>query len=531
MALPSFNITNFLTLISNCDNGTGWNITDVDTDIKVEGGGSGYDAIRNGGTITYTFPSAVDMSATDIHIRQWLQHTFPSYLHTKANGGIQLFIGDGSNTAYWYVGGSDNHNGAWQLFQADLSSAPDSGTLPSLSAITKFGFVLDHATAARNVSNTYWDIATFAKGYEIYGGTSGDNITWATLASADTGSTSDKQYGVVELIKGGAFYVNSGLWIGDSTGTSNTYFDGTNQTIIFYDLDEKIGLYKIVGSGNSTGETHVDLSGSVIKSASSSFLLDMSGANVTYFKMDGSTVENVSSSIFKSGQSIKGTVFSSCGTILHNGSNIENCTIVSSGIITVTSLGTFYNNLIDAPSGVTGVNCTNLDDLEDGVFQSSGTGHAVTLTDEITSDISMSWDNISTGYATINGSTGNEDIKVNVASGIKLTINVQEGKTAPKYYNTGAGTVEVVVQQIILALTGLPDGIEVRIRQGSFTLKHVQNVSGGQIVYNYTYVSDKKITVSFTGSGIIQSKTIKMTLKNSNQTSLVTFENDPSYST
>ena len=59
---------------------------------------------------------------------------------TKANGGIQLFISDGTNTAYWYVGGSDTHKGTWEIFQADLSATPDVGTLPTLTAVSSFGF-------------------------------------------------------------------------------------------------------------------------------------------------------------------------------------------------------------------------------------------------------------------------------------------------------------------------------------------------------------------------------------------------------
>ena len=223
MATPSFNLTGYLTTISTADTtGDGWNVSDVDTDIKVEGTGAHYDAIRNGGTLTYTFGSNADMSGTNTHIRLWMQHTFPSYLETKANGGIQLFIGDSSNTAYWYVGGSDTHKGSWEIFQADLSATPDSGTLPTLTAITKFGFVLDHATAARNVDNTYWDISTYGIGYEIYGGTSSDKVTLSTLASSDK----TNGYAVVQYDRG-VYFLNSGLYIGDTSSTNDCYFYGT----------------------------------------------------------------------------------------------------------------------------------------------------------------------------------------------------------------------------------------------------------------------------------------------------------------
>lgn len=465
MAIPSFNITGYLTVIDLCDTGTGWTITDVDTDIKVEGIGAGFDAIRDGGTIGYTFGTAQDMSGTDIHIRQWLMHTFPSYLETKAIGGIQLYITDGTNTAYWYVGGSDTHNGAWQLFQADLSATPDAGTLPTLTAITEFGFVLVHATSARNVANTYWDICTYCKGYEIYGGTSGDMITWLTLATADTGTTASKQYAVVDLVKGGALYLNSGLFIGDSISTNDTYFDGTNQVIIFYDADEKTGLYKIVGTGNATGTTSIDLSGSVIKSASSPFLLDVSGTNVSDFTMNGAKVENASACIFKTGQGIDGTVFTDAGTFTIGGSNFDNNTVNLSGLITVTSVGSFSKNLINLSTTAVSVSCVSSDYLDDCSFVSDGSNHAVDL-GTISANTSMSWNCMTTDYAVTNGSTGNEVILVSVDNGITLTINVAVGYTSPTYYNTGTGTV-VIVSSVTLTVGGVRSASDIYIYKTS----------------------------------------------------------------
>ena len=529
MAVPLFNISGYLTVIDLCDTGTGWDITDVDTDIKVEGVGAGFDAIRDGGTVGYTFGTAQDMSGADIHIRQWLMHTFPSYLQTKALGGIQLYITDGTNTAAWYVGGSDTHNGAWQLFQADLSATPDSGTLPDLTVITEFGFILVHATSARNVANTYWDICTFARGYEIYGGTSVDKVSWISTALADTGLTSSKQFGVVEIIKGGAFYLNSGFFIGDSLGTNDCYFDGTNKVIIFYDADEKTGLYKVVGTGNSTGVTDIDLSGASIISAGSPLLLDMSGVNVTSFLMNGAKVENASACIFKAGQEIDGTVFTDAGTFTIGGSNFDNNTINLSGEITVTSVGTSSKNLVNKATTAVAVNCTDLNDLDEWEFISDGSNHAVDL-GTISSDVAMGWNCTTAGYASSDGSTGNETILVNVASGITLTINVAAGATRPTVYNTGTGIVYIPLATYSLTFTGIPVGVEYRLRQGSYSLQHQQDVvSGATTPFNYEYTADYPVTVSFTGSGIIEPQIFTIILSDTDQIIPVNFNPDPSY--
>ena len=91
MATPTFNTSGHLTTISVADTiGSSWNISDIDTAIKVEGVAAHYDAIRDGGTLTYTFGAAADMSATDTHVRLWMQHTFPANLHTLANGSGKL---------------------------------------------------------------------------------------------------------------------------------------------------------------------------------------------------------------------------------------------------------------------------------------------------------------------------------------------------------------------------------------------------------------------------------------------------------
>jgi hypothetical protein len=393
MAIPSFNLTGNLDLITTSDTGANWDVTDVDADIKVEGVGAGFDAIRDGGTLTYTFPAAVDMSAANSHVRIWLQHLFAAFLETKALGGIQLFVTDGTGTNAYYVGGSDTYSGGFVLFQADLS-VPDVNGAANLAAITQFGFTLVHAVAARNVANTYWDLASYGFGYEFFGGTSGDKVTWITVANADTSTTASLQYGVVSWLYSGAMYLNSGLFIGDSATTADTYFDGTDETIIFYSANEKSGTYKVVGTGNATGVTHIDLSKAVIKSAATPFLLDMSGVNVTSFLMVGATIGNASQVILKSGQTVTASSFSDVGSITQGSSSFEDSTVSASGLVTVSG-GTFSGNTVKDSVAAISVTTADLDLLTGNSFTSAGTGHAVELTGLGTG--SMTWDNSISG--------------------------------------------------------------------------------------------------------------------------------------
>jgi hypothetical protein len=65
----------------------------------------------------------------------------------------------------------------------------------------------------------------------------------------------------------------------------------------------------------------------------------------------------------------------------------------------------------------------------------------------------MNYNNNDSGYAGTDGSTGNETILVNVASGQTLTINVGSGKSTPTIKNDGSGTVSVVAGQVTTTIT------------------------------------------------------------------------------
>jgi len=307
MATPTFNLN--LNIISACD-ADDWDGGDgaLDTVIFKQNGASLSIAVRDGGTAGYTHPSSSwNMSATDTHIRMWMIHTFVSNLETKTNGGIQLYVKDTSNNYnYYYVSGSNQHSGSWELLQADLAN-PDVDGSANLAVIEEFGWELVHATAARNITNTWWDYCVFGTGYEVKGGTDVDPITWDTLAAADLAAG----YGVVTLDRG-VFFVNAEIILGDTVGTDDCYFDGSDALVVFYSANESATLYKIVGDGNGTGDTEIIIDGTVIKSASNRFAFDMDATNLGALSMAGTKLDHAGLSFFKSGQSITGGVFNDC---------------------------------------------------------------------------------------------------------------------------------------------------------------------------------------------------------------------------
>jgi len=413
MATPNFNLN--YTVISTCDSDN-WDggIGAVEPDIKKQGTNSLAVAVRDDGSggISGTW----DMSATDTHLRLWVQYTFPATLDLKANGGIQLWVSDGTNTNYYYVGGSDTHNGSWELMQCDLAS-PDVDGSATLSAITSAGWEIVNATAARNVVNMFWDYFVFGTGYEIYGGTSGDKITWADLATADR----TNGYGMVQEVNG-VYFINGELKLGDSISTNDCYFDGDSELAVFYSANESTTLYKIEGTGNSTGTTDISIQGTVIKSAANRFVFDMNGANLTTFIFDASKLDNAGLCYFKASQTITNSVFTNCLQIDPSTSTFQKNTISN-------YIGTEGGALLWADS-------SNTKDL---IILNCDNGIEFTTT-----STPKTFDNI-----IFDDEVGNFD--VNDTSGSAVTVNLTNGSNANSY-NTG-GSVVTFASSVLLSMT------------------------------------------------------------------------------
>jgi len=97
---------------------------------------------------------------------------------------------------------------------------------------------------------------------------------------------------------------------------------------------------------------------------------------------------------------------------------------------------------------------TDLANITDCSFVSDGSNYGIDI-GTVSSTTSVNWNNFLSGYETgTTGSpvttttTGNEAIRVNVASGQTLTINVGSGYGIPSVRNDGSGTVNVVAGQV-----------------------------------------------------------------------------------
>jgi hypothetical protein len=307
MATPT--LTPGFAVLSTCDATTGWSAGTVDTEVVKQGTASLSGILRTTGLNTRTF-TATTFNAAGQHLRLWLNYASIGFLETKVNGGIRLFAQDTSgNIGYWYLAGKDTYDGGWILLQVDMDRAFDSvpGTSPNMASINRVGFTLNLTGAPRNATNTWYDYLVRGNGLTITGGTSGDPINWDGIATVDA----TNGYGAVRKVNG-VYFVNTDLIIG---GTTTTYFEDTNQLVVFEDMPVNANLYKLEPQG--TGTTTFNLTNSVIKSASQSYRFDLllDNANLNSLSFSGNSVVNADLVKFKSGQSITGCVFQNCNQV------------------------------------------------------------------------------------------------------------------------------------------------------------------------------------------------------------------------
>ncbi len=518
MAVPSY--TTDLTDIADLDSTGGTAVepdtlysggrspVEDDTDFPIQGSVHAsltLNAVAKGGILV---PGNSWTYAAGDYIFGWVIWLAPSTINTYANGGLSILLGS-SATVFnvYYIGGSDrspNPYGGWQNV-AILPTMTPNESAGTPTAYHYVGAAVDCISKVSKGNPLGFDVFRYGRGEILVdGGSSGDGYaTFAGMASANDNNSN--MWGLFQSIDGG--YRWKGLM---SFGSGSlTEFVDANASIVIDNTEWVSADFNRIEVSNASSVldwTAVNITSLGTTSKGEFEMLDNSAVSMT-----SCTFTDMGTFVFQSNAEPITTTFRRCGLVTQGGAPFTSCTF-------------------DEPSGTVGLLVNSINIVTKSTFNSDGTGHAVNL-GTISADVSVNWDNYESGYASSDGSTGNETILVSVDNGITLTINVQSGASTPTIMNTGSGTVDVVSGLVTLTLTGLLNGIEVRIRQGSYTIQHTQDVTGNQVSYSYSYVSDIPVSVSFTGAGIIQSKKLVFTLGSTDQTSLVTFELDPSYIT
>jgi hypothetical protein len=172
-----------------------------------------------------------------------------------------------------------------------------------------------------------------------------------------------------------------------------------------------------------------------------------------------------------------GETFTNCPSVTTTGSTISGSAFTNSPIV-VTSPA--HAALISGCS----------------VVKNAGTFHGITITGSV-ANITLSGLNF-TGFAASNGSTGNEAIYVNIASGT-INITIAGGGSTPSIRTAGA-TVNVVSGATV-TFTGLPTGCDIVILTSGTTTILQQVDAHGSTSYAWGYQGAPTVDVGFIKPG------------------------------
>lgn len=431
-------LTNIPTTISLAESTTGWNgdSFSLEPDIKVQGSNSIACAQTNSGINDLWYAGSWDLTAGE-HLRLWMNSSYVgAYGQTESLDGIQVYISDGTNTAYWTVGGSDTYGGGWTQLVVYTGNTPTSGTVPAGNT-TEVGIRINTHSKPRNVPANMWvDAWYYGDGYTITGGTSGDEIDWSHVAALDY----IEAYGVV--VRSEDIYFMAGD-ISVGSGATTTYFK-SSQKVQFTDKPVNSILYSITFQGSGC---NVDITGGAWGAAGiQDYVLDASDATINSFTLSGVQFEKSGLITFSSVTDIQNSVFNICGQVNP-------------------STGVFGGNSFSNYIGTTGAVLfpTSDSNFSDCDFINCDNGIEYDATSDATSPslVDMTFDDIG----------GNYDM--NNTSGAALTIALG-GTSNANSYNPGGSTV-TFLSSSTLTLT-------------------VKDETGSPVDVAHAYIDDNNIT-------------------------------------
>ena len=427
----------------------------------------------------------------------WTYYTAPTNITSWSTGGFRVGVGSADNNAEMFnAAGIDfglSPYACWQNTAIDPEGTSDQ-TIGTVTAAQYQNFaILPNVNAKITKGNPIAvDVVRYGRGQLLSTGTA---CTFTGMATFNDNSTTGR-YGLFSSLAG-AYRWKGLMQFGDASTTCT--FSDSNKAITVEDTPRVLAGFnkiEVYHASSSITWTSISISGvqtSITGSAPVSPGDFEAVANATIAKT-GCTFTDMGSFIYQSNSTVTDSVFRRCGEVTVDGAAIE---------------GTIFDN----PTGTTAVNAVPTDigtgGLENCTFNSDGTGYAVDLGTGVTTQ-TINWNNDVTSYASSDGSTGNEVIKVAVADDNTLTINANgTGTVSVHNASTGNGAVSVVTGQVDLtievkkpdttALTTEDANVYVTaaaggtLSVGTEIIKGFTNTSG-IITDTRSYVTDQPIT-------------------------------------
>jgi hypothetical protein len=373
------------------------------------------------GGFLYDDGAGNNVSAANTHVGLWVWVT-----HYAVLTDLRARLADGGNSNNY-----DEHQfplteypneGGWVRIWVDVSRTPEAtgGTGLTLTNLRYFGPVISIPAVGGNAQNLVLDaVDATATGLLLTGTTS----VFSDLVTADANATN--KYGVISSLSG-ILFCRARITIGSATATE---FSESNFVLIFpqqalvsntfmgltVDLQNAAtDVEFIAGSFQSPGAKKGDF----IVTGTAGILL-----------VDGCTFTGMRILTLTSAVTFTDNILQTSGLLTQSGAEIQNCSFV-------------------AGSGTASVLCDDITKLTDCSFVSSGTGHAIegfsAAGDYTLTNLTFS------GYASVNGTTGNETIYVTATTGtVNLTViggSVPSIRTAGATVNVIAGLVTITIE-------------------------------------------------------------------------------------
>jgi len=360
-------------LLDDCSDYTTWNGESpaTVTDFYITGTSCvGFTVRGDGANDIYVDTGTYDLSGSPCHVRFWMMTTALKELLSEASDGIQFYCTDGSNTAYWTIGGSDTYPGGWWNLVVDVSQSPTSGTKPTdMSVCTSFGIRFNHTGTAKNSQNTWIDHFFIGDGIVIYGDDGGGSFDLDDVLAEDI-STSNG-WGIIRKI-GGVFYATGSFTFGDGSGTGSCDFADSSQDLVFENRPVSSSLYGITVVGNGTGTTSFvigaksggrGISGCFIHTQSTTqtpkYTVTCTDTDVGTFKVYGTTfIDSGIVSLPASGanREVISCAFEGCAEVVPSTCKVQYCTIVGADDVGVQISSTSHQvsdcNIVQCGHGI-----------------------------------------------------------------------------------------------------------------------------------------------------------------------------------
>jgi len=486
MTTPSY--TEDLTDIATGDESSGW------TDFSTNDQGSPsyqdneYPYIQGSYAITQTCSKSKTVAnlcydygsdtnvGTDEAIFIWQYFASPFSMDdyagtTTGQAGMCVLMGNStSNFDIWEVGGQDippNPYGGFTCHAVCPSVTADDISNGPRTSEQFIGAQINLTAYPSKGEPHSVDCMRFGRGSAIfeYGETS-DYCTIAGFAAQN--DSQSNRWGLIQEVSGGY------LWQGRMQfGSASNLVDFRDSNVtIFIKWNPKV-------TANFNTIEVLNASSNIEMTGFQFIVLDTTTASKgRWITTNDATVEltsclfqDMSTFVFDSNTTLTTCTFTRCALVTQGGATLDGC-------------------LFDEPSGAVGMLVDDPGLIDNSIFVSDGTGHAIELTSDCAGNTYTLTGMTVSGYASSNGSTGNEVIYNN--SGGAVTINVDGGSgVSALTVRNGTSASTTIQASFVFTITGLEQNTEVTVVTAGTTtvLYHLENatVSDGDGKYKAEY--------------------------------------------